>query len=184
MRDPANASRKLLSRAIALRSMTPRSLDGAGSSSTSSHRNGISPTYLLACNSKSASATLRSVRASPSRLAAVPVSLPTPQDAGREVTPWRASATPTRRRKIDPRWLPFPRCVPRCCDSLPHNVLRLPPVSAWVPMRTTRRPSPDPDRNSPGSKKKYSPRRGQSMRPVHSTSRRVPRALASSRSSS
>ena len=112
------------------------------------------PMWRLTRASRSASADLTSARSTPSLLAAAPGSPPTPHDGGRPMSCRRAKAIPTSKRKIEPRWLPPPRAGPRCCDNRPQSVLRLPALMPWVPTRTTRNPSPDPERVSPSSQKK------------------------------
>ena len=64
-------------------------------------------------------------------------------------------AVPTSKRNTEPLWLPPPvLAIPRCCDSLFHNVVREPALTAWDPTRTTRDPVPECVRDSLVSKKK------------------------------
>lgn len=101
-------------------------------------------------------------------------------------SPLASSASPTCRRKIDPRWFPPPAnrppVPPRCCDKRPHSVLD-DSRSPCVPTRTTRGLERF-SRCSPCSKKKYTPRRGHPIRPWHSPNVRGPSHRSATSSSS
>ena len=153
--------------------MYPRKLSRPGGSSTSNQRKGIS--LIISLTFLSSSILLARISEG--------AEAPFPHVATLQWEARAISASPTIRRKIEPLWLPPPvAATPRCWDNLFQSLVREFAVSACVPMRTTRGLLSEAERDSPGSKKKYTPRFGHFILPLQFESLRIPPTPVSNRS--